>query len=102
AFTSYYRKHGNNVSAGSVAPPAQTIGEITYRVQFLTSENPLKSTDRRLRGIDDVNYYRHGNLCKYTSGNFSTLEEAKKHLNKVKKLFPEAFIIKMRDGERIQ
>lgn len=102
AFTSYYNKHRNHVNTGSVATPAQTSSNITYRVQFLTSEKPLKNSDRRLQGLDAVEFYRHGNLYKYTSGNFATLDEAKQHLTKVKKIFPEAFIIKMRDGERIQ
>ncbi len=102
AFTSYYEKHGTATAPGPATAVSQRTGEITYRVQFLTSENPLKQSDRRLHGLDEVTYYRHGNLCKYTSGNFSTLDEAKKHLTKVKKLYPEAFIIKMRDGERIQ
>lgn len=115
AFTDYYAGHrhnANQVSAPSPAAAAQdatrtstnnarTDGVVTYAVQFLTSSQALPENDPRLDGIDDINVYCHDNLYKYTSGSFTTLSKAKKRLKHIKKRYPEAFIIKMCNGQRV-
>ncbi|MCM1077393.1 MAG: N-acetylmuramoyl-L-alanine amidase [Bacteroides sp.] len=77
-------------------------GAIVYKVQFLTSPTPLKKGDRRLKNMTEVEHYKDGKTYKYTSGAFSSQSEAAKRLKKVKKSFPDAFIIKTRDGKRIK
>lgn len=118
AFTAYYGRHGatGTASSGSTASTqngtsssapagsaaAQQSGEITYAVQFLTSPTPVDASDARLSGVKDVTYYIHDNTYKYISGNFRKLSDAKKRLRLIRKSHPEAFIIKMRDGQRVQ
>ena len=105
AFGTYYERHKDSPTPGT---PAQVATEasvpaqgITYLVQFLTSDTPLPEDDSRLRGIDNVSYYYDNKLYKYTSGCFTTLNEAKRHLRTIKKKYSEAFIIKMKDGKRV-
>ena len=75
---------------------------IIYKVQFMTAPRDIPAGDRRLRGLDDVESYTDGGVVKLTVGSHTSLTEAQKHLGKVKKLFPDAFIIKTRGGKRIR
>jgi len=75
--------------------------DIIYKVQFLTVPSRLKSNDQRLSGLDNVDSYIHGGAVKYTTGNDKSLKQARKRLAKVKKRYPDAFIIKTRNGQRI-
>lgn len=77
-------------------------GEITYHVQLLSATKKLPKNDYEIKGIDNVNFFKDGKFYKYYCGNFSSREEAKKHLTKMKKRFPKAFIIKMRDGKLLK
>ncbi|MCF0220246.1 MAG: N-acetylmuramoyl-L-alanine amidase [Muribaculaceae bacterium] len=77
-------------------------GALVYRIQFLTSPTVLKKGDSRLKGIPDVDYYRDGATVKYVSGTYPTLDAAKKELPKLRKLHPDAFVIKMQNGHRVK
>ncbi len=73
-----------------------------YRIQFYASPNKIPLTDSRFKGLTDLSYYYHNGFYKYTTGKFSTNEEAKNKLVEVKrKGFKDAFIIKMRGGKRV-
>ncbi|MCM1032878.1 MAG: N-acetylmuramoyl-L-alanine amidase [Odoribacter sp.] len=117
AFTVYYNHHKGGgpttINAVETAPGQgdaesqsvpehnQSASQVVYCVQFLTSDKRLDSGDARFKGVGDVNFYMHDNLYKYISGSFPSLNQAKKHLRKLKNKFPEAFIIKMQDGQRV-
>ncbi len=126
AFSKYYERHsvgeggktkcesnsGTATSAKSVtttAPAAETTktenatatGITTYHVQFLTSNVKLKDSDSRLKKVDSPANYYDGGLYKYYTGSCATFSEAKVLLSEVRKSFPEAFIIRMRDGKRV-
>ncbi len=75
---------------------------VVYKIQFLTATKPLNNKDKRLKGLSPVDYYKDGNILKYTFGNFGSMSEANSELKQVKKLFPDAFVIKTRDGKRIK
>lgn len=79
-----------------------SAGQLTYKIQFLVTSSPLSDNARELRGIDNPEYYRDGKSYKYTTGEFTDLSEANRALRKVKKLYPDAFVIKTRDGKRIK
>lgn len=110
AFTSYYARHRRPgavkvqpetvpASATPAAPAASS--KPTYHVQFLTSGKQLPAGDARTKDLPDVGYYFDGGVYKYYSGTFSTLAKAKKAVAKLRKKYPEAFIIKLQDGKRI-
>lgn len=77
-------------------------GEIVYKIQFLTAPKPLPKNHLGLKGLKDVDYYRDGGVVKYTTGAYSTLDEANRALKDVKKKYSDAFVIKTRDGKRIK
>ena len=47
---------------------ATNSGEITFKIQILTSSSPLTKNDKRLKGLKDVDYYKEKGLYKYTYG----------------------------------
>lgn len=77
--------------------------EVVWKIQFLSSDKLLKEGARELKGLKPVSYYREGKLYKYTYGNASSSKALNKDLQKVKKLFPEAFYVKFdAQGNRIK
>lgn len=80
----------------------QQADEIIYKIQFLTASTTITKGDKRLKGLTPVEHYKDGGAVKYTYGSFTSLNDANKELKKVKKLFPDAFVIKTRDGKRIK
>lgn len=76
--------------------------DIIYKVQFLTSPKILSPSSPQLKGVKDAAHYTDGGVVKYTVGNFSSQQEAAPTLREIKKKFPDAFIIKTRDGKRIK
>ena len=85
--------------------PATTVtpkGELVYKIQFLTTPSVLKKNDSRLKGLSPVDYYKDGGTYKYTYGSYPSSAAAASDLKKVKKQFPDAFVIRMRDGKRVK
>lgn len=72
-----------------------TSQEITYKIQFLSSSKILKKGDKELKGLWPVEYYKDGNVYRYTYGQGKTSTSLSQELKKVKNNFPDAFIIKM-------
>ncbi len=77
-------------------------GQTVYSIQFLVESSQLKSDSPKLRGITPADFYRDGSSYKYHTGQFPTMEAAATRLKEVRRQFPDAFIIKMRDGKRIK
>lgn len=83
--------------------PTAANGEVVWKIQFLSSDKLLKEGDRELKGLKPVSYYREGKLYKYTYGSATSNKALNKDLQKVKKLFPEAFYVKFdAKGNRIK
>lgn len=73
-----------------------------YKIQFLTSTRKIKDGSASLKGLSNVDFYRDGSSLKYTYGSYSSENEAAKDLKKIKKSFPDAFIIKFVNGKRVK
>lgn len=84
--------------------PAQTpAGDVTWKIQFLISENLLSNGARQFQGLTGVEHYKDGNTYKYTVGNASSTAQLKDLMRQVKQKFPNAFYVKFdREGKRIQ
>lgn len=108
-----HRRAVKNVSVAEPEPECTTdeqprtaknanASEVIYKIQFLTSPSPLKKNDKKLKGITDFDSYRDGNSVKYTYGSYPSVNAASSDLKKIKAKFPDAFVIKTRDGKRIK
>lgn len=108
-----YRKKAITLPTTIATAPAPTHTEpalqpdtpatgTTYHIQFLVSTTHLPAGSPRFMGIDDVQYYRDGRAYKYYCGSYASKADALASLPKIKKLFPDAFVIIMKDGKRIK
>lgn len=87
------------------APEAVTPnpGEVTWRVQFMAIDRELKTNSPEFKGLEKVEHYKQNGLVKYTAGGDFPSEEAAENYasKKVRGKFPQAFVIKWKDGKRI-
>lgn len=88
----------NNIPTPQPVQPSP----IVYKVQVLVAERVLKKNDYRLKGRTDLEYYKEGGMVKYTIGSFESMSEANKFRNELNKTFPGCFVVKFRDGQRVQ
>ena len=80
---------------------ATTSGAVVYKVQILTSDKQLPDNARAFKGRR-TSYYREGKLYKYTCGETSDFKEIQQLQRELLKDFPNAFIIRMKDGKRLK
>lgn len=76
-------------------------GKTEYRVQFLISAKELPDDSPQFRDLSPVTYYKDAGGYKYTYGSTTSLREASDLLASVKAKFKDAFVVKFKDGERI-
>lgn len=80
----------------------QSIGGIEYRIQIFASVNKLENGAPEFKGIGPVDFYKDGNLYKYTYGKTNNPNDLKNELRDVKKKFKDAFIIELENGKRVK
>lgn len=80
---------------------ATNSGEITFKIQILTSSSPLTKNDKRLKGLKDVDYYKEKGLYKYTYGASTDYNKVLRSKRAITDKFKDAFIIAFRDGEKM-
>ena len=80
---------------------ATNSGEITFKIQILTSSSPLTKNDKRLKGLKDVDYYKEKGLYKYTYGASTDYNKVLRNKRSITDKFKDAFIIAFRDGEKM-
>ncbi len=76
--------------------------EICFRVQFMASSVRKNSASPEFKGLEDVRSYQQNGIFKYTSGHFSTMEEAVKRQHEMQQRgFRDAFVVAFRNEVRI-
>lgn len=80
---------------------ATNSGEITFKIQILTSSSPLTKNDKRLKGLKDVDYYKEKGLYKYTYGASTDYNKVLRNKRAITDKFKDAFIIAFWDGEKM-
>ena len=80
---------------------ATNSGEITFKIQILTSSSPLTKNDKRLKGLKDVDYYKEKGLYKYTYGASTDYNKVLRNKRAITDKFKDAFIIAFRDGDKM-
>ena len=86
-------------SETKATPPRQD--EIVYKVQILTADKQLSLKDKRLKGYDEISYYVEKGVYKYTYGSTTDYSKIMGMYRKAAKDFKGAFIIKVKNGKRI-
>jgi N-acetylmuramoyl-L-alanine amidase len=89
----------NTVSEVKEEP--KTKSGIVFKVQFASTD---KEVDAKAKypNVTDVWFYKAGTVYKYTSGNYSNMEEAAKQQAKLKELgYKDCFVAAFKDGIRM-
>lgn len=83
--------------------PAKTVTDKPiFKIQILTATRELKPGDSRLKGLTGIEYYKEGNILKYTYGNDENYNKIRRIKSEViDKRFKGAFIIAFMNGEKI-
>lgn len=86
----------------SKATPKETAGEadgsVLYGTQILAGSKKIPAGDKCFKGFEVV-AVKVGNLYKYVALSDPDKEKAKAGYARVKKVFPDAFFVKVKDGE---
>ncbi len=122
AFVKYKADYDRKQPGGNAAQVASTVSTVSstsapkveqneqkddpqvtyYKIQFMTAPQKLESGSREFKGLSPVECYFEGDRYKYTYGKSTERTELQQQLKSVKRLFKDAFIIRMRDGKRVK
>ncbi len=77
------------------------IPDIIFKVQFASAKKSKNTA--RFKGVSNIEEYFHNGQYKYTTGNTTSLAEAEKLMETIRKnrQYKDAFIVAFLDGERI-
>ena len=86
--------------------PAETVVESVsgdfYAVQILSVAKQLKKGAYDLKGRDDAQFIKVGNLYKYYIGRYAQRKDAVKEMGQLRKKFPGAFVIHIKDNKIVK
>lgn len=74
---------------------------IVFKIQFLTASRPLAKNDKRLKGLQNVEYYKEGGIYKYTYGASPDYNKVLRTRREIIGKFKDAFIIAFKNGEKM-
>lgn len=74
--------------------------QTVYSIQILASSDKLRPSDPRFHGLSPISMFRENNLYKYTYGTKESKAEIESLLKKIRKDFPDAFVIESRRNAR--
>lgn len=74
-------------------------GEISYMVQILTSQTRNDIKPENFNGLTDIIEIYSGDRYKYVTGSFSGYSAAVNYRKKIEVLYPDAFVIALKDGK---
>ncbi len=95
---------GSHAEVAEQSPPTGTAtgGEVIFRVQFASTSEKRPLDDPVFRGLEDISWYFHEGLYKYTIGNEPSLEKAAEIQQAVQDAgFRDAFVVAFLNEERI-
>lgn len=77
-------------------------GMVVYKVQILTSDKRLPANSRLFKGLKNVDNYVERGIYKYTYGETTDFQQAKRTRREVSKKFKDAFIVAFKDGKKVK
>ena len=72
-----------------------------FKIQFLTASAKLSSNDKRLKGLQPVDYYVKNGTYKYTYGASTDYNAVRSKLKSVTSKFKDAFIIAFKNDKKV-
>ena len=82
-------------------PAVDKNSGVVYKVQFATRSRKLDNPQSVYKDLQNIDYYEHNGMFKYTAGCFATKAEADNYLKEVvSKGYDGAFVVKFENGIR--
>lgn len=72
-----------------------------FKVQIFASSRTLRPGSSQFKGLENTDYYKEGELVKYTYGASADYNEIYRLRKSILDKFPEAFIIAFKNGEKM-
>lgn len=82
-----------------VKQPVSDAVDIAFMVQIATSGSQKEIKPENFRGLKDVIELKSDDRVKYATGKFNNYTEAVEHRKKIEGIFPDAFVIAVRDNK---
>ena len=79
--------------------PVATTGEIIFMVQIVTSSSQNSVIAENFKGLKDVVEINETDRYKYASGRFSDYSDAVEYRKKIEAIYPDAFVIAVKDNK---
>ena len=112
AFAEYKTNYDKSVTIAEPAPKAEpkpegegkpaaksgTTSAVFYGTQVLASSKKMAPGDKFFKGFE-TEAVRVGNLYKYVAGADEDLGKARENFARIKKVFPDAFFVKVEDSQ---
>lgn len=73
--------------------PELESGTLSFYVQIFASKSKFGPKDSRLKGLVDVKVMEKDGKYKYMAGATSDYKQARKNLDEIRKVFPDAFLV---------
>lgn len=89
------------ISAADLESGGASSAGVIYKLQIFSSSKILKTNDRSIRKLKDVDYYKDGDMYKYTIGSSSDINDMQKLKQSSNDDFKGCFIVAFNDGKRI-
>ncbi len=87
-------------SVKSTEVPADTLkGKVFFTVQVVASSKKIVIKPSNFRNIKDISEIVSGGRYRYTSGSFTDFEKAANYRAQLGKIYPDAFVIAVRDNK---
>lgn len=83
----------------SPTPPAVPVDELKFMVQISSSAERKETGPENFKGIADVTEISAENRFRYVTGNFSVYQDAVEYRKQILALFPDAFIIAIKNNK---
>lgn len=90
-----------NAKAEPAKEKKEAQGATVYKIQFATSPSADGSGDKRISSVKGATSYKVGKSYAHVVGNYKTRAEAQQALKRMKKDFPDAFIVTFVNGKRV-
>ena len=102
-----FKKENKTTVTPTLTPPPDVEvkspgAELFFKVQFASSDQGLDLKQEKFKVITDADFYRVGNVLKYTSGKFLSVKDAANHQAYLReKGFKDCFVVAFKNGQRI-
>jgi N-acetylmuramoyl-L-alanine amidase len=73
--------------------------QVTYHIQILSISRRLKTTAPEFKGLKNVSYYQLNDTYRYYVGSAGSAKELMPLLKEIRKMFRDAFIVRLRNGK---